>query len=469
MGSLAGLRTQPFKVLVAGGSYGGLSAALNLQDLCQGLAPRCGPTPAEGKPVQPSPCAVDITIINERDGYYHVIGSPLALASEAHAEKFWVKYEDMPGLRSPNIRVLHGSVKSVDPERKVATYLAHGSTEEPEEMQYDYFVAASGLRRAWPVVPQSLRRKQYLFEAGDHIRAATAARHGVVVVGGGAVGIEMAAELKVTQPQLNVTLVHSRDKLLSSEPLPEEVGERSLELLREANVTVLMSHRLGRTEEIQDDTGKDCLKLHFTNGHTMLADQVTLAVSRSIPSTTYLPANVLDDEGYVKIQSSLAFPPNTPNAPSHFAVGDLAQWSGIKRCGGAMHMGYYAAHNIHQHMQMQTQTQSDRKPKLLTLDEIPPMIGLAVGRKAVAYWPEAGVTAGEEVMKTFFGEDLGFSTTSWYFQSSFPLFFPRLSPNPSHPPHSPHNPLLPPRPYNFGTNPTPVPPSTFSPSSNGHS
>jgi hypothetical protein len=52
-------------------------------------------------------------------------------------------------------------------------------------MQYDYFVAASGLRRVWPVVPQSLRRKQYLFEASDHIRAATTARHGVVVVGGG--------------------------------------------------------------------------------------------------------------------------------------------------------------------------------------------------------------------------------------------------------------------------------------------
>lgn len=121
----------------------------------------------------------------------HLIGSPLALASETHAERFWVKYDEIPGLRSPNIRVLQGSVKSVDPERKVATYLAHGSTEEPEEMQYDYFVAASGLRRVWPVVPQSLRRKQYLFEAGDHIRAATTARHGVVVVGGGRLPISV--------------------------------------------------------------------------------------------------------------------------------------------------------------------------------------------------------------------------------------------------------------------------------------
>ena len=70
MGSLAGLQvTQPFKVLVAGGSYGGLSAALNLQDLCRGLAPRCGPNPAEGEQVQTSRFPVDITVVDERDGY----------------------------------------------------------------------------------------------------------------------------------------------------------------------------------------------------------------------------------------------------------------------------------------------------------------------------------------------------------------------------------------------------------------
>jgi len=114
----------------------------------------------------------------------HTIGSPLALASEAFAEKCWVKYDEIPALQSPDIHVLQGSVKSVDPERKVAIYVAHGST-ETTELQYDYFVAASGLRRVWPVVPQSLRRKQYLFEAGDHIRAVTSAKHGVVIVGGG--------------------------------------------------------------------------------------------------------------------------------------------------------------------------------------------------------------------------------------------------------------------------------------------
>jgi hypothetical protein len=88
-----------------------------------------------------------------------------------------------------------------------------------------------------------------------------------------------------------------------------------------------------------------------------------------------------------------------------------------------MHMGYLAANNIHQHMETQTQTQAqtqmqtreEKESKILKLDEIPPMIGLAVGKKAVAYWPEAGVTSGDEVMKTFFGDDLGFASEYSHF------------------------------------------------------
>lgn len=113
----------------------------------------------------------------------------------------------------------------------------------------------------------------------------------------------MATELKVVHPHLRVTLVHARDKLLSSEALPDEVKQRSLELVREADVNALMSHRVDRTDETADDQGKPCLRVHFTNGHTMLADKVIMAVSRSVPSTTYLPPAVLDEEGYVRIQA----------------------------------------------------------------------------------------------------------------------------------------------------------------------
>ena len=70
-------------------------------------------------------------------------------------------------------------------------------------------------------------------------------------------------------------------------------------------------------------------------------------------------------------------------------------------------MGYLISYNIHQRM---LQNLSGHTPELLTLDPIPPMIGLAVGHKAVAYDPEGGMKSGEDVMKLYFGDDLGFSS-----------------------------------------------------------
>jgi NADH dehydrogenase, FAD-containing subunit len=68
---------QPFRLLVLGGGYGGLSVALNLQDLCRGQAPRCGPAPEEGAPVVERPrFEVEIVIVDERDGFCTSLSPP---------------------------------------------------------------------------------------------------------------------------------------------------------------------------------------------------------------------------------------------------------------------------------------------------------------------------------------------------------------------------------------------------------
>ncbi|OIW22671.1 pyridine nucleotide-disulfide oxidoreductase-like protein [Coniochaeta ligniaria NRRL 30616] len=399
MGSLfVNATRRPFRVLVLGGSYAGLSAALNLSDLCLNKDPRCGKKTEDAQKRQSLEVApaADITIVDERDGFCNF------------AEKAWVKYENIPALQIPNIRVIQGSVRGLHTLTKVASVATHGSTDELQ-LEYDYLVAATGLRRAWPVVPQSHQRKKYLLEVGGHLRNVQDAKHGVVVVGGGAVGIEMAAELKLIQPHTEVTLVHSREKLLSAEPLPDEVKDKALELVREASVNVLMSHRLKAVEEVKAEGQSRCFDLKFNNGHSMRASEVIMAISNSVPSTTFLPQAALDEEGYVRIHANLSFSSDIPNSSDHFAAGDLVRWSGIKRCGAAMHMGYLAAVNIHQ---LFKQSLSGSVPEFEKLDEIPPMIGLAVGKQAVAYWPEGGTTSGDDVMETFFGKDLGL-TICW--------------------------------------------------------
>lgn len=69
-----------------------------------------------------------------------------------------------------------------------------------------------------------------------------------------------------------------------------------------------------------------------------------------------------------------------------------------------MHMGQYVAYNIHQVMLKQLQ---GTEPKLMELDEIPPMIAIAVGKTAVAYHPAEGTTFGEDLLSRLFGNDLG--------------------------------------------------------------
>jgi len=56
------------KVIVIGGSYSGLAATVNLIDLCDGKPPRFTSTPSDVVSSK-SKLAVDITIVDERDGY----------------------------------------------------------------------------------------------------------------------------------------------------------------------------------------------------------------------------------------------------------------------------------------------------------------------------------------------------------------------------------------------------------------
>ncbi|THC99561.1 hypothetical protein EYZ11_000930 [Aspergillus tanneri] len=393
-----------YRVLIVGGSYGGLSAALALIDLCAGRLARFNSN-ADSKPPQRQ-VPVQITVVDERDGFYHLIGSPKALACDKFASKTWNRFKDIPALQSPNMRFLRGSVSSVNCQEKSAQILDLETNETVEE-SYDFLLASSGLRRVFPTVPQSLLRHKFLEEARGHQEEIRSARNGVVIIGGGAVGVEMAAELKELDPKQKVTLVHSRDRLLSAEPLPDDFKDRVTSVLREAGVEVILGRRVIDTTAVETEGEKQAWNLTLSNGTQIKAGHVMNAVSKSVPTTSYLPQDALTQDGYVNIRSSLQFPTNIPNADHHFAMGDIASWTGIKRCGGAMHMGHYAATNVHQVMLSE---RFNIKPEFTTLNNFPPVIGLALGNTAVVYTPDEGTRDGEDLMTIMFGEDMGYTS-----------------------------------------------------------
>ena len=200
-------------------------------------------------------------------------------------------------------------------------------TKAKRNESYDYLVVGSGLRRTFPTVPQSLRREDFIAEVKRHAGDIQTSPEGVVVVGGGeyflqallslvssqliglsklvgAVGVEMAAELKVLYPDQKITLIHSRNRLLSSEPLPDDFAERVDSILREVGVETILGQRVVDTTAVDVENGRRVWRLTLADGRELTTGLVLSTISRSIPTSTYLSSDALNEDGYVKIHPS---------------------------------------------------------------------------------------------------------------------------------------------------------------------
>lgn len=220
-------------------------------------------------------------------------------------------------------------------------------------------------------------------------------------------------------PHTNVTLIHSRASLLSSEPLPAEFSSKALDIIRSSGINTIMGARVNSTTKTQDGSGDDEYTLTLSTGETLTASHVINAVSRFTPTApNYLPEGICDEEGYIRIKPTLEFPSDASLpaeiAGDHYAAGDVARWSGIKRGGAAMHQGHYAARNIHQKMMAKVYGTT---PEFMVLEEVQAGMGIALGETALSYFPSMGLGEGKETKKIFFEDDLGFMS----------MFIPYLS------------------------------------------
>lgn len=394
----------PHEVLVIGASYGGLLAVHNLLAFIDGKHKNPGLFPEELLNVK-SRRGIHITLVDERDGFFHTVGAPLAHASKEHTKPFWKKYSDVLELRRDEITIRRGSAKRIDSENLVATFDDMENAGQEFNQRYDYVVLATGLRRDWPTVPRAFTKAEYLKDGLEQISGIeNSGGDGIVVIGGGAVGIEIAAEIKHHHPTKNVILIHSRGQLLSNEPLPLEFKERTLAIVEEEGVRVLLNNRAA---VVAQPDGTSTVTL--TDGRVIRAGKVITAVSKWTPVSGALPAECLTDEGYVKVNARMNLATDIPNARRIFAAGDVVHWTGIRRAGAAMFMGRVAATNVFSALLIDEDP--DRKPACSEFPEVPPMMGIAIGTQTVTYGPKAGVNYGKELMAKTFGTDLGWENT----------------------------------------------------------
>ncbi len=229
------------------------------------------------------------------------------------AKHNWIGFQRFRGL--DRVRTVHGSMTGVDLEaRTVGVALADGSQ---TAVAYDALVIATGVTNGFWRRPTL----QGAVDIGADLRAPheqLAMARSVIVVGGGAAAVSSAANIAITWPGTRVDLYFPGGRALAGHH--PRTWERVRRRLTDAGVALHPGHRAQLPDTFTGDALTTEPVRWSTGQPPASADVVLWAIGRVRPNTGWLPAELLDEHGFVRVDPHL----QVPGHPEIFAIGDVA-------------------------------------------------------------------------------------------------------------------------------------------------
>ncbi|KAJ6590704.1 FAD/NAD(P)-binding domain-containing protein [Mycena vulgaris] len=191
-----------------------------------------------------------------------------------------------------------------------------------QQVPYDILILATGLSWEDPIsFPDSAEDvKNYLASSREKFAGAES----YLLVGGGAVGSELAGELKDIWPQKEVTIVHGQ-RLLFNDTYPDKFRTSAARSLTERGVKI---HLNDVVENVPASAGPAVVTTR--GGLELSADLIVKATGATHPNTAFinsLSADALTPAGFVKVKPTLQL----LSYPNIFAAGDIIDWKEQKQ------------------------------------------------------------------------------------------------------------------------------------------
>lgn len=229
------------------------------------------------------------------------------------ARDYVIGFDRFRGL--DGVRTVQGTLTGVDPvARRVFLERDDGASGTED---YDALVISTGVTNGFwrrPTLQSAADVDADLRAAHDRIARAES----VVVIGGGAAAVSSAANVARTWPGKRVDLYHPGER-----PLPSHhprVWSHVKRRLRDFGVNVHGGHRAVVPDGFACDEITNGAVQWSTGQPPASADAVLWAIGRVTPNTGWLPSDMTDDNGFVRVTPDL----RVPGRPGVFAVGDVA-------------------------------------------------------------------------------------------------------------------------------------------------
>jgi hypothetical protein len=114
----------------------------------------------------------------------------------------------------------------------------------------------------------------------------------------------MAAKIQLEYPNNEVILVHSRDKLISAEPLPDEYKDRAYELLSITGTQILLGQRVTDERVVESKDGQTRIEVTLSSGDKILCDKIIYSATQKGANTPFVPKQGRDANGCILVRDT---------------------------------------------------------------------------------------------------------------------------------------------------------------------
>ncbi|KAH8828599.1 hypothetical protein DL96DRAFT_1595144 [Flagelloscypha sp. PMI_526] len=344
-------------VVLLGASYGGVQSA---RELAHNL-----------------PAGWRVLSIDRNEHMHHVYVFPRLSVLPGHEHKGYIPTSNIFRMpQSPNHRYLNATVTHLTTTHVTLSRAFPELGIESNVIAFDYCIYALGAKmpgvlNLWDCLPGGesritgdvfydgsknegikwMKGAQAIFERPDVQK--------VLIVGGGALGVQFATDIRTVCPDIEVTLLHSRDRLLPR--FDEALHHEILQVLDELNITFIPSERVDLST-ISSKIGRRAVMT--LKGREIETDFIMLCTGQT-PNTSLLKLinpELLNSNGLARVKRTMQLTSLRCLAPNSiadqgcaekgefdhmFTVGDAADAFGAIQAGHtASYQARVAAENI---------------------------------------------------------------------------------------------------------------------------
>ncbi|KZO94367.1 FAD/NAD-P-binding domain-containing protein [Calocera viscosa TUFC12733] len=269
------------------------------------------------------------------------------------------------------VEIFQASATEVLPD-KVLLKPGEGAS-APSEVPYEYLVVATGTRLPPPGtlhVEGKVAGTKYFQEYQEQVKNS----NDIAVIGGGAIGVQMATDIKEYYPDKHVTLIHSRAHLMNN--FHPKMHEVIMDRCKELGIDVIVEDRV-KVPPAGFPVGKGEFNIQMQSGKTIQAD-FAIVCTGQVPLSDFIrplsPSSITSD-GHLHVKPTLQL--GDPQHPNIFAIGDVADTGGQK----AARPGFKQAMIVAQNIKALSEARGDAVQTLTEYTGDPSAIHLTLGFK----------------------------------------------------------------------------------------